>query len=116
MRKTQNREDIINIFKKNPGKFFSAKEIYEKLQDLDLATVYRNLSLFKNEGLIKEHKINTEKESFYEFSSNNSHHHVVCEACSEVIHVDLPKSVLKNIKGIGHFKKWQYFRDYFWCL
>ena len=68
----------------------SAEWVYEnvrqEVQDISLATVYRNLSLFKEQGLIQS--LGTVK-GIERFDGNTAPHvHFVCNECSAVI--DLP--------------------------
>ncbi len=69
----------------------SAEMVHEMLQrehpDISLATVYRNLSLFKNQGLITS--LGTVN-GIERFDANvNPHVHFVCSACANVL--DLPQ-------------------------
>lgn len=69
----------------------SAEMVHEMLQDehpdISLATVYRNLSLFKNQGLIQS--LGTVN-GIERFDANvNPHVHFVCGSCDAVI--DLPE-------------------------
>ena len=68
----------------------SAEWVYERVRqdvpDISLATVYRNLSLFKDQGLIQS--LGTVK-GVERFDGNtNPHVHFICTGCSAVI--DLP--------------------------
>lgn len=79
----------------------SAKEIHKKNPKIDLASVYRNLKIFKNLGIVFEDTMNNE--SFY-YSSKEKHHHIVCSSCGTVACVPcdhkLPK--IKNFTNIAH--------------
>ena len=68
----------------------SAEWVYERVRqdvpDISLATVYRNLSLFKEQGLIQS--LGTVK-GIERFDGNTAPHvHFICTGCSAVI--DLP--------------------------
>ena len=68
----------------------SAEWVYERVRqdvpDISLATVYRNLSLFKDQGLIQS--LGTVK-GIERFDGNTAPHvHFICTNCSAVI--DLP--------------------------
>ena len=79
----------------------SADWIHEQLKaehsDISLATVYRNLSLFKEQGLITS--LGTVK-GVERFDGNTDPHvHFICQDCDAVIDLmdmDIPES-LKNI-------------------
>jgi Fur family peroxide stress response transcriptional regulator len=68
----------------------SADWVYEELRkeipDLSLGTVYRNLAMFKEEGLIISVGVVNGQERF---DGNTSEHtHFVCESCGRVIDVE----------------------------
>ena len=69
----------------------SAEMVYEMLQaehpDISLATVYRNLSLFKNQGLITGVATVRGVERFD--ATTDPHVHFICSGCDAVI--DLPQ-------------------------
>ena len=69
----------------------SAEEIYRMLQaehpDISLATVYRNLSLFKRQGLIRSLGA---VDGIERFDADTSPHvHFICTGCGRVL--DLPQ-------------------------
>jgi len=70
-----------------------AKELYRRASERDpsisLATVYRNLRLFKEQGLINERHLGQVRCS-YEMKRLREHQHLVCEACGQVIEFESP--------------------------
>jgi Fe2+ or Zn2+ uptake regulation protein len=69
----------------------TAEEIYrrvkEQLPSISLATVYRNLKLLSQEGLIQE--VTTgDGPSRYDFQTHD-HYHFVCDRCERVFDVEL---------------------------
>lgn len=72
----------------------SAEEIYRMLQaehpDISLATVYRNLSLFKRQGLIRSLGAVDGVERFD--GDTSPHVHFICTGCGAVL--DLPELAL----------------------
>lgn len=56
---------------------------------ISLATVYRNLKLFKELGLIAESNLG-EAHSHYEIKGKAEHHHLVCLGCGRIIEFDSP--------------------------
>ena len=68
----------------------SAEDIYRMLQaehpDISLATIYRNLALFKSQGLIQS--VGTVNGSERLDADTRPHVHFICTACGAVI--DLP--------------------------
>ncbi len=64
------------------------EEIYNKIkhESISLPTVYRNILVFKNLGIIKETNINNE--NVYElnvFSEKRLHMHFHCKRCGQII-------------------------------
>ena len=70
-----------------------AESIYLKAKQRDehisLATVYRNLRLFKEQDLISERHLG-EAHCYYEMKCLGEHQHLVCEACGRVIEFESP--------------------------
>lgn len=70
----------------------TAEEIYRRvkrrLPHISLATVYRNLKLLAQEGLITE--ISTaEGPNRYDFRTHE-HYHFICDCCARVYDVEIP--------------------------
>ncbi len=69
----------------------SAEWVYERLKsqipDLSLATVYRNLAVFKNEGIIDSLGTVDGTERFE--GNTVPHTHFICRECNSVIDVDV---------------------------
>jgi Fe2+ or Zn2+ uptake regulation protein len=84
----------------------SVSEILKKVQkdiDLDLVTMYRNLTLMSTVGIVKE--LHLQKGiSFYEYNKGDHHHHFICRGCGyiedihECLSSDMTEKVLKNTK------------------
>jgi len=70
-----------------------ADELYRRARAkglrISLATVYRNLKLFKELGLIVESNLG-ETHSHYEIKGTVEHYHMVCLGCGQVIEFDSP--------------------------
>ncbi|MBN1625771.1 MAG: transcriptional repressor [Deltaproteobacteria bacterium] len=70
------------------GGHIDAKELYrrasEKDESISLATVYRNLRLFEEEGIIEERKLN-QGCCCYELKSSGEHQHLVCRGCGKIM-------------------------------
>ena len=83
----------------------SAETVYATLKtempDISLATVYRNLALFKSQGLIRSLGTVSGVERFD--GDLSPHAHFVCRGCSAVL--DLPEAQLPDLcqaaDGIG---------------
>jgi len=75
------------------GTHLDAKELYrratEKDASISLATVYRSLRLFKEQGLIEERHLGQVRCS-YEMKRLGEHQHLVCRGCRRVIEFESP--------------------------
>jgi Fur family ferric uptake transcriptional regulator len=83
-----------------------AGELYRRARAkeprISLATVYRNLKLFKELGMIAENNLG-ETHSHYEIKGTTEHHHLVCLGCGQVVEFDSPL-IAEAIAGIQHEK------------
>jgi Fe2+ or Zn2+ uptake regulation protein len=89
---TSQRQLLLDLIKQ-AGRHISAKELYTravgKNKSISLATVYRNLRLFKELGLIEERRLG-EIYCSYEMREAPGHQHLVCKGCGRVIEFDSP--------------------------
>lgn len=88
LRCTRPRETILGFFRE-ADKHVSAEGLYTMLQErganFSLSTVYLNLSVLTEAGLIRE--INgLEGEKLYD-SNHHHHHHIICRHCQSVADV-----------------------------
>ena len=82
----------------------SAEMVYEMLQkehpDISMATVYRNLALFKSQGLIQS--VGTVR-GIERFDANTEPHvHFICEGCDAVIdlhQLSTPQALCSEAEG-----------------
>lgn len=100
-RKSRKREKILNALKKAKCAL-SAADIHKKVPDIDLVTVYRNLDLFVDEGMIK--KLSLDKlEALYEYQEHN-HHHAICTDCGKIIHFRVFDKKIMDLIKLETFK------------
>jgi Fur family ferric uptake transcriptional regulator len=109
---TPQRRAILDIILETEGKHLSAEEIYElvkdKCPDIGLATVYRTMQMFDEEGLVYKHNFDDGR-SRYELNHHNEdhqHHHLICVGCNKVIEVeeDLLEQLEASIEAKYNFK------------
>ncbi|HOV26571.1 MAG TPA: transcriptional repressor [Pseudobacteroides sp.] len=79
----------------------SVEEIYQRLKktSMGLATVYRNVKIFSNIGIVKE--IVVDGASYYElkiYSKKSLHIHFQCVKCNDIIDIDERKVALKYLE------------------
>jgi Fur family ferric uptake transcriptional regulator len=85
-RNTSQRRLLLDLLRQSQG-HLDAEELYrlakEREPRISLSTVYRNLSLFKELGLVEERHF-TEEHHHYEVKRKKEHHHLVCLSCGRV--------------------------------
>jgi Fur family peroxide stress response transcriptional regulator len=89
---TAQRRLLLDILKEADG-HLHVKELYrraaERDREISLATVYRNLRLFKELGLVRETRLD-DLRCYYEINRPSDHYHLVCTACGQVIDFESP--------------------------
>lgn len=89
---TAQRRLLLSVMQ-DAEKHLDAKELYRRASERDtsisLATVYRNLHLFKEQGLINERHLR-QAHCCYEMKRLGEHQHLVCEACGQVTEFESP--------------------------
>ncbi|MCC3697004.1 transcriptional repressor [Staphylococcus epidermidis] len=101
---TDKRKDMLDIFVKE-DKYLNAKHIQQQMDKdypgISFDTVYRNLHLFKDLGIIESTELDGEMK-FRIACTNHHHHHFICENCGETKVIDFCpiekiKSQLPNV-------------------
>jgi len=89
---TSQRRLLLELIRQSKG-HIDAKELYRRASSKDEsispATVYRNLALFKQLGLIDERRLR-EMRCYYEIKQPLEHQHLVCQGCGKVIEFESP--------------------------
>ena len=89
---TPQRRLLLSVMKE-AGTHLDARELYrrasERNTNISLATVYRNVRLFKEQGLIEEKHLG-QMRCYYEIRRGAEHQHLVCRACGQVIEFESP--------------------------
>jgi Fe2+ or Zn2+ uptake regulation protein len=84
---TAQRQLLLDILRE-ASSHLDAKELYqlaiERDRHISLATVYRNLRLFKELGLVDEIRLD-EIHCCYEIKRSTEHYHLLCTSCGSVI-------------------------------
>jgi Fur family transcriptional regulator, ferric uptake regulator len=97
---------------KDSGRHMTVDEIYNfiKKQDekISIATVYRNLRVLEEQGVVKKLYMAEDAPLFYELndSDEHTHHHLVCSRCGAITDFDedLLESLEKTIEEKKGFK------------
>ncbi len=103
MRSTRQRAIIMEVLKgttQHPTADWIYDRVREKCPNVSLGTIYRNLSLLKEKGLIIELKYG--KNTARYDGNSEPHHHIFCLECGKLddihckVHPNLTKSVEKD--------------------
>ncbi len=90
LRKTQSRVELLKALIAQHGPF-SVEELHQqvKFKKVDLATVYRCLTVFESVGLVKRCDFG-DGVARYEIhhGSSHHHHHVICKICRKSENID----------------------------
>lgn len=91
------------------GTHLDAKELYRRASEKDagisLATVYRNLRLFREQGLIEERHLG-QLRCAYEIKRSAEHQHLRCRGCGRVIEFQSPlvRQLLAEVQQKNNFR------------
>lgn len=106
---TDRRERILTFFYTD-DRYHTAKDLYDYMESfykgISFDTVYRNLHLFQELGILETTELNSEKH-FRMNCAEHHHHHFICNDCggTEKINfcpMDYLKSIFKNYDVKDH--------------
>ncbi|MFW5719440.1 MAG: Fur family transcriptional regulator [Candidatus Dojkabacteria bacterium] len=99
LRHSKKRDLILEVFQN--GDLLDANEVCAKVPQVDRATIYRNLTLFVEQGVLRE--VNIKKGiTHYELNHEGDiHQHFVCDDCDKVIPVDVDPNLIKSLVPEG---------------
>jgi Fur family zinc uptake transcriptional regulator len=107
---TGKREMMVEIFSRE-SRYLSAKEVldymHEEYPALSFDTVYRNLSLFEELGILEATEWNGERKYRFHCGSEDHHHHLICTECGKTLMIHIcPMNALvgtqQNFEITGH--------------
>lgn len=107
-RVTSQRALLLDLLQEAGG-HLDADELYrrarERMPRMSLSTVYRNLRLFKELGLVDEHHLG-EDHHHYEVKGAVEHYHLVCLGCGKVIEFQCPvtEQIKEQVSGEHGFE------------
>ncbi|MFX0016946.1 MAG: transcriptional repressor [Promethearchaeota archaeon] len=95
---------ILNFLKDNlnhPTVEEIFEEVHQKLPRITKATVYKNLRVLTENGLIKE--VNVKGVSRFE-AKMKPHHHIICKSCGKILDFESKKLIVFALKMIDKQK------------
>ncbi|NLD92856.1 MAG: transcriptional repressor [Fibrobacter sp.] len=99
-RKSQQRERILEILKEtksHPTADWIYMKLKEEIPELSLGTVYRNLKVLMEQGLIQKLPFGS---TFDRFEAKIApHYHLVCEKCGVVEDFEMPQYSEINVQA-----------------
>ena len=105
---TKHRQLILNILEE-ANTHLDAKDIFQqalvKDPSISLATVYRNLRLFEELGLVNGKRLDRTR-CWYEIKRSGDHCDVVCTTCGRVIEFESPsiRQLVGEVEKEGNFE------------
>ena len=90
-RRSRQRERILQLLREtdtHPTAYWVYSRLRKDFPDLSMGTVYRNLTVLADQGLVSRVDFGT---SFGRFDANTDHHyHFICDVCEAIQDLDLP--------------------------
>ncbi len=115
-RKSRQRQKIYDLIKdmqNHPTAIWIYNSLKEEIPSLSLGTVYRNLNILLEQGLI--HKVSFDGNCDRFDARIESHHHLICEKCGAVDDIFLPRvsDIYKDALKDKKFKITHHRMDFF---
>ena len=93
---TKQQDELIAYLKQRPGNHWTAAQLRDELaragKTISIATIYRQLERFVEEGSVKKYLLETGDSACYEYTEEAEscalHFHCKCEKCGRLIHLD----------------------------
>ena len=104
---TKQRSLLLELLRSSTD-HLDAKGLYlkalERDSNISMATVYRNLKLFKELGIIDERRLD-ELHYYYEIRGDKEHYHMICSACGSVVEFHSPhvKALIDEVRKSTNF-------------
>ena len=102
--RTRAQEELLTFLKTAPGRHHTAAEIKEHFSEMDkpigVATIYRQLERFVDEGKIQKYILGPGESACYAYVEDQqcaTHFHCKCEVCGKLIHLNCDE--LKEIQS-----------------
>ena len=98
-RRSQQRERILELLKEtdtHPTANWLYARLRRRFPDLSMGTVYRNLAVLAEQGLVSRIDFGS---TFDRFDANTQHHyHFICDICGAIIDLEVPVDESLNLR------------------
>ncbi len=91
LKHSRQRERILEILRstdRHPTAAWLYHEMQREFSNLSMGTVYRNLNILMEQGLIQKHAFGSTFDHFE--AKTEPHYHFICERCGRIIDLDIP--------------------------
>ncbi len=89
---TGKREELLRILD-HEKRYLTAKEMLEMIQEdypsISFDTIYRNLALFQELGILEATQLDGERMYRLSCPTNDHHHHLICTECGKTKPIDM---------------------------
>jgi Fur family ferric uptake transcriptional regulator len=115
-RNTKQKRLILECIKDGNMRHMTVEEIYNLIKKHDekisIATVYRNLRVLEEQGVVKKVYMAEDAPTFYELSDSDAHthHHLVCSRCGAIL--DFEEDLLDSLEKTIEEKKGFFIKDH----
>ena len=115
-RNSRQRQQILEVIKKtksHPTADWVYKKLKEDIPELSLGTVYRNLTVLKEQGHIEKLPFGSTFDRFE--AKTKPHYHLVCDKCGLVEDFEMPQytDINKKAEMISSYKILRHRIDFF---
>ncbi|MBI4303115.1 MAG: transcriptional repressor [Chloroflexi bacterium] len=96
-RKSKQKETILRVLKEtdsHPTANWIYEQAKQEIPSISLGTVYRNLKLLKQDGMIRELDFGDNQSRFD--GNNQDHYHFRCEGCGRIVDLAVPVDRMLN--------------------
>jgi Fur family ferric uptake transcriptional regulator len=87
LKRSEARMKILRVIVAQPGHFRTQdllEPLHAKYPEVGTATLYRNLPILVESGILQEGPVDSNGQAFYELSDDEHHDHLVCLDCHQI--------------------------------